>query len=208
MDLKASAAMTPAAKKLLAAILLIFFLLFPHYSGYLGHHPSATFFPADPKFLFMLIHFVAGQTLGIVHEAGHGVCYILPCPRWIMVAMGTLFQWLFPAGIAWYFWRRGKRFGAMVALFFLGFSIQYTAWYISTAHEGLFVPASKAFLGVDGYHDFNYLLSQVGWVRYDGTIAGIVRFFAYLVMLAGVIGMVLESFVTEPEASGGKRRRH
>ena len=207
MDLKASAGMTPAAKKLVTAILLIFFLLFPHYSGYLGHHPSATFSLTDPKFLFMLIHFVAGQTLGIIHEAGHGVCYLLPCPQWITAAMGTVFQWLFPAGIAWYFWRRGERFGAMVALFFLGFSMQYTAWYISTAHEGLFVPASKAFLGVDGYHDFNYLLSQVGWVYYDGLIAGIVRFLAYIVMLAGVIGMVLESFVTVPEALEEKRRK-
>ncbi len=121
--------------------------------------------------------------------------------------MGTVFQWTFPAGIAWYFWHRGERFGAMVALFFLGFSMQYTAWYISTAHEGLFVPASKSFLGVDGYHDFNYLLSLMGWVRYDGLIAGIVRFFAYLVMLTGLIGMVLESFISTPKTHAKKSRQ-
>ncbi|WP_456433282.1 hypothetical protein [Nitratifractor sp.] len=183
---------TPAAKKTLTALLILFFLTFPHYSGYLHKElegqPIGPFFSLD--YFYNIIHFIAQQTLGIVHEGGHGICYIFLCRLWITAAMGTVFQWLFPALIGWYAWRRGQRFWAMVAWFFLGFSMQYTAWYISTAHEEAIVPASKAFLGKEGYHDFNYLLSLVGWVKYDALIAAIVRFFAYMVMFFALLGMV------------------
>jgi hypothetical protein len=186
--------MTPAVKKTVTALLLLFFLLFPHYSVYLGHSGSMQ---SWSEIFFQLTSFMANQTLGIVHEAGHGVCYLLPCPHILTAAMGTVFQWLFPAGVAWYFWHRGERFGAMVALFFLGFSMQYTAWYMSTAQEGRFVTASHSFLGVDGYHDFYEIFSYFGLLRYDGLIAGLTRFAAYAVMVVSLIGMVLEAFIEE-----------
>ncbi len=190
---------TPAVRKSVMAILLFFFLLFPHYSSFVASDETFRAGNSLLSYAFTLIHFVATQALGIVHEAGHGICYLFPCPQGITAAMGTVFQWLFPAGIAWYFWHRGGRFAAAVALFFLGFSMQYTAWYISTAHEGLFLPASRSFLGVDGYHDFNYLFSLAGWVRHDGMISGIVRFLAYTIMLMALIGMILESFLSVPK---------
>ena len=189
------ASFTPAAKKLTAGILLLFLVTFPHYSAYLGHHGRIE---TLPEYLFALLHLVASQTLGIVHEAGHGVCYLLHCPQTITVLNGTLFQWLFPAGIAWYYWRRNERFGAMIALFFLGFSMQYTAWYISTAHEGAIVPAARSFLGVDGYHDFHYLLSHSFGLEAEGIVSGLVRFAAYLVMIYAVFGMVFGAFSSSP----------
>ena len=179
------------AYKILTALMILFFLMFPHYSWYLAHHDAPH---GIVQHAFQLFHFVTNQTLGIVHEAGHGVCYILPCPRTLMVANGTIFQLLFPGGIAWYYWRRGQRYWASFAFFFLGFSLQYTAWYISTAHEGLHLPAWKSFLGVDANHDFNYLLGLLGWVRYDGIVSGLVHFVAYVIMLAGLIGMVFGMF--------------
>ena len=51
-----------------------------------------------PEYLFASLHFVAFRTLGIVHEAGYGICYPLHCSRTITVLNGTFF----PAGIAWY----------------------------------------------------------------------------------------------------------
>ncbi len=178
------------AYKLLTGLMILFFVMFPHYSWYITH-------PDAPHGLlehgFVLFQFVANQTLGIVHEAGHGVCYILPCPRWYMVANGTIFQLMFPAGISWYYWKRGQQYWAFFALFFVGFSLQYMAWYISTAHEGLHLPAYKSFLGVDSNHDFNYLLGLAGWVPYDGVISAFVHFFAYIIMLAALIGMIFVS---------------
>jgi len=187
------ASFTPAAQKITALLLLLFLVTFPHFSTYLGHNGRIE---TLPQYLFALIHFAASQTLGIVHEAGHGVCYLLHCPRTITVLNGTLFQWLFPAGIAWYYWRRDERFGAMIALFFLGFSMQYTAWYISTAHEGSVVPAARSFLGGDGYHDFHYLLSRSLGLKAEGIVSGAVRLGAYLLMFLSVFGMMVRAFGT------------
>jgi hypothetical protein len=186
--------MTPAVKKSVAGALLLFLILFPHYSVYVAHPGRVD---SLLEWFFSLTHFVASQTLGIVHEAGHGICYLLRCPQGVTVFNGTLFQWAFPAGIAWYYWKRGERFGAMVSLFFLGFSMQYTAWYISTATQGPIIPAARSFLGVDAYHDFHWLLSGFPGLEYAGLIGGVVRFFAYLVMLGAMVGMVLEAFAVK-----------
>lgn len=135
--------------------------------------------------------FISNQTLGMIHEGGHGVCYILPCPGFIMVINGTLFQLLFPLGIAYYYKRKGNFFASYIALFFVGFSLQYTAWYISTAGEGLHLPAAKSFLGVDGYHDFNYLLSTIGLLAYNFLISGLTKLVAYGLMLWAVVKIFL-----------------
>ena len=111
-----------------------------------------------------------------------------------MVANGTVFQLLFPGLIAYYYYKKGSLFAAMIALFFLGFSLQYTAWYLSTAHEGLILPAHKSFLGVDAIHDFNYMLSAMGLLAYESLIAGSTKFVAYLIMIASVIRMFFEAF--------------
>lgn len=151
--------------------------------------------------LFWLYFFIIQQTLGIVHEGGHGICYILPCPEFFMVINGTLFQWLFPAGVGLYFYKRGNKLGGYIGLFFLGVSMQYTAWYISTAHEGLILPASKSFLGVDSYHDFNYILSKFNMVQHDQIISNIVKFFAYTAMLGSLFLMFLNIFEKEKSES-------
>lgn len=180
-----------SAKKVLLLIFVAFLLLFPQYAPWdVDHTQDNTIL----KQIFMLYFFIANQTLGIIHESGHGVCYILPCPEFFMVLNGTLFQLLFPAGIAYYYKKKGNRFAMYIALFFVGFSLHYTAWYISTAHEGLILPANKSFLGVDAYHDFNYLLTAMGLMQYEFLIAGLTRFIAYLIMLVAVTGMFFGAF--------------
>ena len=82
----------------------------------------------------------------------------------------------------------------MIALFFLGFSMQYTAWYISTVEKGAVIPAARSFLGVDAYHDFHYLLSHSFGLRAEGIVSGLVRLAAYLVMIYAVFGMVFRAF--------------
>jgi hypothetical protein len=182
---------SPSAKKVLLLIFVAFLLLFPQYAPWdVDHTQDNTIL----KQIFMLYFFIANQTLGIIHESGHGVCYILPCPEFFMVLNGTLFQLLFPAGIAYYYKKKGNRFAMYIALFFVGFSLHYTAWYISTAHEGLILPANKSFLGVDAYHDFNYLLTAMGLMQYEFLIAGLTRFIAYLIMLVAVTGMFFGAF--------------
>jgi len=179
------------AKRVTLVIFVAFLLLFPHYAPW---EPSYQKNDSLLQMIFTLYFFVANQTLGIVHEAGHGVCYILPCPEFLTMLNGTVFQLLFPALIGYYYYKKGNRFAALIALFFVGFSLQYTAWYISTAHEGLILPAHKSFLGVDAIHDFNYMLSAMGLLAYESMIAGVTRFIAYLIMLFTVVGMFFDAF--------------
>ena len=186
--------MTTAAKKTTAILFLIFLLFFPKFAPWVSIGNTG-----DNSLLhhiFTLYFFVANQTLGIVHEGGHGVCYILPCPELLMVANGTLFQLLFPALISYYYKRKGNIFAALIALFFVGFSLQYTAWYMSTAHEGLHLPASKSFLGVDALHDFNYLFSYFHLLSHEGFISGLTRLIAYLIMFYATGAMLWRAFVS------------
>ncbi|HEO98645.1 MAG TPA: hypothetical protein ENO02_05020, partial [Epsilonproteobacteria bacterium] len=118
---------TKSAKKAVLILLTLFFILYVNYKPYTmtPHQINGIL-----EFLFILYQFVINQTLGIVHEGGHGVCYILPCPKFIMVAMGTVFQWLFPLGIAYYYKKRGNQTAFLIGLFILGISMDYTAWYM------------------------------------------------------------------------------
>jgi len=179
------------AKKAVLVFLTLFFLLYINVKPYSGTAHQIT---GIGTYLFTLYQFIINQTLGIVHEGGHGVCYILPCPQFVMVAMGTLFQWFFPLGIACYYKRKGNLTAFYIGLFILGISMDYTSWYMSTAHEGLHLPASKSFLGVDALHDFNYIFSTLGILPYESLVSGVTKMLAYLLMTGSVIAMFFEAF--------------
>jgi hypothetical protein len=183
--------MTPAVQKTLAIMFFFLLLLFIKYKPY---EYAQTIPDTWMGQFFSLFVFISNQTLGIVHEGGHGICYILPCPEFFMVLNGTLFQVLFPALIGYYYKRRGQIFPYLIGIFFVGFSLHYTAWYISTAHQGLYLDASESFLGVDAYHDFNYILSRLHLLDYDGIIAGFTRFIAYGLMIYATFKMLFFAF--------------
>lgn len=149
------------------------------------------------EYFFTLYQFIINQTLGIVHEGGHGVCYILPCPKFMMVLNGTLFQWFFPLGIAYYYKRKGNLSAFYAGLFILGMSMDYTSWYMSTAHEGAILPAYKSFLGVDAMHDFHYIFSTLGVLSYESLISGFTKVVAYLLMIFAVFGMFFDAFASK-----------
>jgi len=155
--------------------------------------------------IFTLYFFIFNQTLGIVHEGGHGVCYLLHCPQFMTALNGTIFQLLFPLGIAYYFRKKEQHFSSYIALFFVGFSLLYTAWYISTSNQGLHVSAANSFLGVDGYHDFYYILNAIGLLDYYAGIAAFSKFTSYLIMIVSVGLMFFNSF--EGKKKKGRRRR-
>ena len=190
-EVRASVPISINSKKTIFILFALFLLLFPKYAPF---EVTQVINGSYIQQAFIYMFFISNQTLGIVHEAGHGVCYILPCPQFITAANGTLFQLAFPLGIACYYKQKGNLFASYIAWFFVGFSLQYTAWYISTAHEGLHLPAYKSFLGVDGNHDFNYILDVLGLLAYDGFISGITKMIAYGVMLWAVLKMFFNAF--------------
>jgi len=177
----------------------LFLLLYIEYKPYIN---SSNHIESIIGYLFVIYQFIINQTLGIVHEGGHGVCYLLPCPQFITVLNGTVFQWLFPLGIGYYYKRKGNQIVFYIGLFILGISMDYTAWYMSTAHEGLYLPAHKSFLGVDALHDFNYIFNTLGVMAYESLISGITRVFAYLLMIGSVIAMFFEAFSNKRQDAG------
>ena len=182
---------TSNAKKLTFLLFAVFLLLYPKYAPY---NAMSNVYPSITQQIFTLYFFVTDQALGIVHEAGHGVCYILRCPAFITASNGTVFQIAFPLGIAYYYKSKGNIFAFYIGLFFVGFSLDYTAWYISTAHEGPIVPAAKSFLGVDAYHDFYSILNTLGLLAYEKLISGLTKALAYGLMILSVFGMSIEAF--------------
>ena len=172
-------------------VFTLFLFLYIEYKPYANtvHHITSI-----PEYLFGIYQFIINQTLGIVHEGGHGVYYILPCPQFIMVMMGTLFQWFSPLGIAYYYKKQNNQIAFYMGLFILGISMDYTAWYMSTAHEGAFLPAHKSFLGVDALHDFHYIFSTLGVLAHESLISGITKTIGHLLMIGSVIGMFFEAF--------------
>ncbi len=191
------------ARKSVALIFVVFLFLFIKYKPYEFSHYHGT---SSLQQIFSLYFFISNQTLGMIHEAGHGICYILPCPEFFMVLNGTLFQVLLPFGIGVYYKRRKQVFPWLIALFFTGFSLQYTAWYISTAHISSHVSAANSFLGVDGYHDFNYILTHLHILKYDSQISFLVKLFSYMLMIFVVIKMVFIAFVFDNKRKNSSKR--
>jgi hypothetical protein len=182
---------TPLVKKVTWGFFFLFFLLFLAYKPY-----ERTVFIAHSTFenLYLLYHFVITQTLGIVHEGGHGICYLLGCPEFITALNGTVFQLLFPYLVGYYYKRRGNRLGYLIGIFFVGFSLQYTAWYMGTTYKGPVVSASESFLGVDGYHDFYKIFSILGVREYYKGISTLTHLLAYGIMVYSLFSMWLLAF--------------
>ena len=191
---KNSQKITSLAKKSIAIIFLLFLLLFQRYTPY-GN--SQNYDPSLLHSLFNLYFFIFYQTFGIVHEGGHGVCYILSCPQFFTALNGTIFQIGFPLGIAYYYKKALNPMLMWIGIFFTGLTTHYTSWYISTAHMSKIVPASQSFLGVDGFHDFNYLLDTLGILAYDGILSTIVKIIAYGLMSLAVWKMLGLAFSNE-----------
>ncbi len=81
-----------------------------------------------------------------------------------------------------------------IGVFILGISMDHTAWYMATAHQGPILPAHKSFLGVDAIHDFHYLFSSLGVLAYTSFIAGVTKTAGILLMIGTVIAMFFEAF--------------
>jgi len=181
-------------KKVVFLIFALFLILYPNLSPFEANHTTQY---AGLGYIFNLYFFIVNQTLGIVHESGHGVCYLLDCPQFITALNGTVFQVGFPLLVAYYYGKKEKKMAMYIALFFVGFSLQYVAWYMSTAQLSLIVPASKSFLGVDGYHDFHYIFNAMGILSQSLLISEVTKFFAYIMMIFSVFKMFLASFEKE-----------
>jgi len=179
-------------KRVTFVIFFLFLFLFSKYTPYGATQLNDN---SAIKNIFNLYFFISNQTLGMVHESGHGICYIFNCPKFITALNGTIFQIIFPLGVGYYYKKQFNYIGWYIGLFFTGLSSHYTAWYISTAHKSAFVSASESFLGQDSYHDFNYILNTLGLLSYDNSISILVKMTAYGLMIFSVWKMFTLAFL-------------
>src|SRR5258706_6031435 len=107
----------------------------------------------------------SGITFGI-HELGHVVFSFLG--EFIGVAGGSLAQLLAPAAAALVLLRQRDYFGLTVAAAWLSFSLSELAIYINDARAQ---QLDLVGLTPDPLHDWHYLLSKMGLLKFDGTIA-------------------------------------
>lgn len=111
----------------------------------------------------------------VFHEAGHVI--FMPFGRFLSILGGTLGQWLIPFIVLCSFVLKSRdAFGATIGLWWLGQSTMDAAPYINDARAGQLILLGGV-TGRDqpGYHDWENILRDLGWLQYDHTIAGIVN---------------------------------
>jgi hypothetical protein len=111
-----------------------------------------------------------------IHETGHLV--FGPFGEFIGFAGGTLFQLIMPLLFVGYFWRRGDRHAASVALWWVAQNCGHIATYVADAR------AQELPLVGGGEHDWAYLLGSLGLLSHDQGIARGFRMVGVLLLLA------------------------
>src|SRR5687767_6217941 len=121
-----------------------------------------------------------------IHETGHLV--FAPFGEIITALGGTLFQLIVPASFVVYFWRRGDRYAAGFALWWVAQNLWNISVYIADARVQI-LP-----LVGGGEHDWTYLLGEAGWLANELTIARVVH-------AAGVVIYVIALGLSATNAS-------
>jgi hypothetical protein len=123
----------------------------------------------------------SGITLAI-HELGHVLFGFVG--EWLSVAGGSITQLAAPIAVALILYRQRDYFGVAVGGAWLSMSLANLAVYVADARAEELPLVSLG--GGDVVHDWNYLLGSVHLLLHDAQIAGMVRFAAFVLMVASV----------------------
>jgi hypothetical protein len=118
------------------------------------------------------------------HEAGH--LFFQLFGRWMGSLGGTLGQLLIPFICLLVFLIKYKNpFGASVCLWWFGESLMDIAPYINDArNQELVLLGGITGREADyGTHDWEFILNEIGWLRYDHTLAYMAHYFGIVLML-------------------------
>lgn len=97
----------------------------------------------------------------VIHEAGH--LFFKFFGRFIYTLGGTLMQIILPTLIAWYFFRNHYRTGVQFSLLWLGQNFINISVYAADAQV-----RKLPLLGSNKvYHDWHYMLGELGILQYD-----------------------------------------
>lgn len=113
-----------------------------------------------------------------IHETGHIV--FSPFGETMTALGGTLFQLIIPATFVLYFWRRGDRYAAGFALWWVAQNLWNISVYIGDAQ------VQNLPLVGGGEHDWTYLLGEAGWIAHELSIARAVHALGVIVYLIAI----------------------
>ncbi len=118
----------------------------------------------------------------VIHEAGH--IFFMIFGKFIYTLGGSLMQVIFPSIIAYYFLRNNYITGVQFALLWLGQNLINISVYAADAS------ARKLHLlgGNKVYHDWNWILNQMGLLNYDTEIG-------YFIFSLGIITFLITIFL-------------
>ncbi len=117
------------------------------------------------------------------HEAGH--IFFMPLGGFMMTLGGSLTQLLVPLGLTIVFLTRHRDpFGAVVTCWWMGENLLDLAPYINDARAlQLVLLGGKTGAEVEG-HDWERILTTLGWMQYDHAIARLAQFGGRVIMLS------------------------
>lgn len=120
----------------------------------------------------------------VFHEAGHVLFGFFG--RFIGVLGGSLLQFVVPLALAGVFLKQHDPFGASVCTWWAGQNLLDLAPYIADARAlQLVLLGGKTGAEVEA-HDWEYLLTELGWLRFDRTL-GLGAHRLGLLMMAGAL---------------------
>ena len=120
----------------------------------------------------------------VFHEAGHVLFGFFG--RFLGVLGGSVLQFGLPLVLAGAFLKQSDPFGAVVCTWWAGQNLLDLAPYIADARAlQLVLLGGKTGAEVEG-HDWEYLLTELGWLRFDRTL-GLGAHRLGLIMMAGAL---------------------
>lgn len=117
----------------------------------------------------------------LIHEGGHGVFSLFG--KFIYTLGGSLMQIMIPSMFVVFYWIKKKRFLTQLFLIWLGESFINISVYVSDAK----VKKLPLLGGNKVYHDWNYLLSQIGLLDYDSLLGNILFGIGVLIFLISIL---------------------
>lgn len=133
------------------------------------------------KFIFVLDHFNL-----LIHEGGHGIFRIFG--KFIYTLGGSLMQTLIPCLFIFYSYTNKKIFSTQTSFIFLGQNLLNVSRYAADAKT----QALPLLGGNKVYHDWNYLLNQLGIINYDYIVG---FFFIALAVVSFLVGLGVPIFM-------------
>lgn len=117
----------------------------------------------------------------VIHEAGH--LFFKFFGRYIYTLGGSLMQIILPSIIFFYFFRSSYRTGMQFSLLWLGQNFINISIYAADAQA-----RRLPLLGGNSvYHDWHYLLSEIGLLEYDNEVGYLIFSIAILIFIITLI---------------------